>query len=231
MGFADAYDRARRIPRPGRRNDRDRRNGAGRTFQLTNRYDQRRVNFAFGDEVGGEEYNGEYFEEDQDNIDYQRGHSHGQVNFAANGDNDSPSELELDEIDWRGTDGEVEAHLSNRSVAEEYRNAERAGDCDVFITFAKTNYRENGATQRGDRHGDSGRVWQNPGTRLKFPSGAISRERSKKIADGGQAISAETACFPHGVRLRTTKDWRSPGWETRMFRIRDADHFRIDFPS
>ena len=50
-----------------------------------------------------------------------------------------PSELELDEIDGRDSGSEVEAYLSNHRVAEEYRHSERAGDCDVFKTLAKTN--------------------------------------------------------------------------------------------
>ena len=136
-GFAYTYDRALGIPHPCRNNDIDRRNGTGRTYHRMDRYGRRGVNCAFGDEVYDEEDNADYFEGDRDNFDYEGDHSQGEVNFAANGDNYSSSALALDEIGRRNTDTDVEAYLSNRIVADEYRDAERAEDCDVFKTFAK----------------------------------------------------------------------------------------------
>ena len=77
-----------------------------------------------------------YFEGDQDKSAYQGGRSKGQVDFAAIGDNDSPSELELDERGGRNTDIEVESYLVNHRVADDYRDAERAGYYDDFKTLA-----------------------------------------------------------------------------------------------
>ena len=57
------------------------------------------VNCAVGEEVGGENDNGRYIDEDRDNSDDQRGHSQSQVNFTENGNNYSPSELEFDDIE------------------------------------------------------------------------------------------------------------------------------------
>ena len=48
-----------------------------------------------------------------------------------------PSELELDGIDGRNTDIEVEARLSNHSAPDEYRDADRAGGCDVLKRLRK----------------------------------------------------------------------------------------------
>ena len=59
--------------------------------------------------------------------------------MAENGDNASLIELEFDDIDGRNTDIEVGSYLVNRIISGEYRDAERAVDCDVFETSAEPN--------------------------------------------------------------------------------------------
>ena len=125
------------------------------------------VNFDVGDEVNDDEDNGDYFEDDKDNADYQGGHSKHQVNFAAGGGNDSTSDLELDEIDERNTDIEIEARLLNHSVADEYRDAERSGDCDVLQTFANANLSRKWNGDKGRSAHLFGGSLRNPETCLK----------------------------------------------------------------
>ena len=167
-----------------------------------------------------EEDNGGYCEGDRDNSDYQRDHAQGQVNLAESGDNDSPIELELDEDDGRNNDGEVEAYLVNHRVADEYHDAERAGDCDVFKTFDRTNLAKNGTTKRRDRSADSGKVW-GPGNEFKSPRKKRFRGNDRKHrASDRLARIAETAGAYLAGDYDRRKEWLVPGRKTRMFRMR-----------
>ena len=62
-----------------------------------------------------------------------------QVLFPENGGNGPESASGIEEIDGWRADSDVEAYIANRSVSDEYRDAERAIACDPFKTFAKTN--------------------------------------------------------------------------------------------
>ena len=139
MGISDTYGHARRSPQPGRNTSRDRRNEAHRTFPRNNRHNQRGVNCAVGEAVGGENDNEEYPDGDRDNSDYQWNRSQIKVSFSENGDSDFPIGLEFDDIGGSHTDSDMEAYLVKNRATEEYRDAQRSGDCDVFITVAKTN--------------------------------------------------------------------------------------------
>ena len=112
------------------------------------------VNCAGGDEVVGEDDNGDYYEEEQDNSDYQWGHPESQVGFAENGDSSPLIDLEFDDIGRWNTYSGAGSYLANRSATGEYRDAGRAADCDVFKTLAEANITrwENG--KRSGRYGD-----------------------------------------------------------------------------
>ena len=118
-GVADTYYHTRRIPQPGRDNDRRRRNDPYRTSPRNNRHNQRRDNCSVGDEVGDGEDNEDYFDGDRDSSDYQRDRPQNKVNFAENDNNYSPCELELGDIEGRRSDSEVEGYLANRSAAKD----------------------------------------------------------------------------------------------------------------
>ena len=94
------------------------------------------VNCAVGDAEGD---NGEYFDEDRDNSDYQGGRSKEQVNFTENDNDYSPSELEFGDIEGWNTDIDLEGYFANHGAAKEYRDAERAGDRDAPKTYAGAN--------------------------------------------------------------------------------------------
>ena len=100
--------------------------------------------------MGGENDNGRYFDEDRDNSDYKGSHSQSQVNFTENGNSDSPSDLEFDEIEGRHADSDVDAYLANHTAASECSGVERDWDCDVFKTCAETElaWKSNGANDR-----------------------------------------------------------------------------------
>ena len=66
-----------------------------------------------------------------------RGRSLRQVRYMGN--NSAAIELEFGDIEnWR-TDSEIKNYLVSRSVADEYRDSERSGDCDVSEKLAETN--------------------------------------------------------------------------------------------
>ena len=79
----------------------------------------------------------------------------GQLLLPGNGDNGSSCELDIKAIDGRHTDSDVEAYIANRIVEGEYRDAERAMECDVFKTFARTNLIRRGCGKKavGPIHG------------------------------------------------------------------------------
>ena len=68
------------------------------------------------------------------------------------GDDASLGDLEFGDIGRRVADTVVASYLVNRSVSGEFRDAERAVDCDVPKTHAKTNMmrRENGKNGAND---------------------------------------------------------------------------------
>ena len=150
-GPGDSYGHARRIPNVDNYNGRNIRSGAERTFQGRNRPNQyRHVNCAGGEEVGGGQDNRDYDEDESDNSDYPWDHSSGHVLLTENGDNCASRELEIEEMDGRHADSDVDAYLANRSVSGEYRAARRSVGCDVFKTLSRKNLirRVNGEKER-----------------------------------------------------------------------------------
>ena len=105
-----------------------------RAFPIRNRPNQY-VNRYTGDQDGNQD-NRDYNDEEADNPDYYGDRSEGQVLLTENGGNSSSSELETEEIGGQNTDSDVEAYLAHRSVAHEYRAAQRAIECDALKTFA-----------------------------------------------------------------------------------------------
>ena len=69
--------------------------------------------------------------------------------LTENGDDSSAIELEIEEINWRDTDSEVDAHLPSHIVSVEYRDATRAIECGDFKTFADANIMRGGDGRKG----------------------------------------------------------------------------------
>ena len=70
-GIGDTYGHTRAIPHPGMHGGKRGRNDSYRTFPRGNRYIPRDVNCSVGEDVEYEEDNGDYFDGDWDNSDYQ----------------------------------------------------------------------------------------------------------------------------------------------------------------
>ena len=107
-----------------------------RTFQRNFRSNYRVVNC---DEWEAEPDNGNDYNVDRHNSNYQEDHPLSKVNLKENRNNYSPNGIEFEDICVWGTGSEVGNYFLNRSVAGEYRDAGWIDDCDVFGTYAKTN--------------------------------------------------------------------------------------------
>ena len=97
-----------------------------------------------------------------------------EVNLAENGNYDSPIELEFDDIECRRTDSDLEAHLANRRMADEYRGAEQASDFDVFKKSAKENLARK-------PNGRDGRAIQRFGKNLPTGEKGFRSSRKKRL--------------------------------------------------
>ena len=169
-GVSDIYDRTRGIPNSGKNDGKGRRNDSYRKFTRNDRYSQsqRWVNCDVGGKVEYDDDNGNYPDGDLGNSDYQGGHPIRQVNFAEIECNYSSIEIELGDVGSWNTDIGVGDYQSNHSAAKEYRDSGRAGDCDVFKTFAKTNSAKNINVEMGGRYIDLVGIWGNTMTNSRF---------------------------------------------------------------
>ena len=95
------------------------------------------VNCAVGEEM--EEDDGDYYDGDWGNSDYLADRPLSRVNLADIDNNYSPIEIEFGDIGGWNTDREVWYYLENRNRPGDYRDSDRAGGCDAFKLFAKTN--------------------------------------------------------------------------------------------
>ena len=139
-GISDTYDHTREIPQSDKNGGKSGRNDPRRTFPRNKPLSQKRVNCTVGGKVGDVEDNEGYFDEDWYNSDYQQCRPLGQVNFTGGDNNYSSCEIEFGDVEGRNKDSEVGGYLSNHSVANEYRDSERSGGCDVFKTSALKNF-------------------------------------------------------------------------------------------
>ena len=136
------------------------------------------------------------------------GQSRSQLNFTPDGNNYSPSGVEFGEAEGWRTDSDLGAYLANRSAANEYRAAGRAGDCDVFKTLAKTNLagKLNGKNERAMQL--FGGISAEYKEKFKSSRGKRSRANDRRNSTATrQARIAETA----GVRMLGDYEKRTTG--------------------
>ena len=107
----------------------ERQKRAGRSLSMGDRESQY-ASSALVDRAENQD-NRDYNNEASGNSDYCGCHTEGQVLLTKNGGRSSPIGFGAGAVDGRDTDSDVEAYLSNHSVADEYRDAGRVIEYNV----------------------------------------------------------------------------------------------------